>query len=698
MLAKVEKIIFRNEETGYTILSAKNGHACITITCTLPYTLKDGEEIEFEGKFLEHPRFGRQLKADYIRTKDPTTAQGIFAYLSSGIISGIGPATAERIVRKFGEQTLEILDDDPRKLLEIKGIGDKKLIRISGSWREKRLGAKIIAELCHFGLSATLAAKVYKKFERHSLAVVRENPYRLSQEISGIGFKRADEIASTMGFTQDHPFRVTSGILFALTEAQGEGHCYLPESELIQKSISLLGVCEEAVTSNIGTLIRETKLLHTYLSDSSEAGSISVYYSPRVYHAERYIEKRLKYMSSFLPLELNMSFDPHLTPEQKDAVKIALTSGLSVITGSAGTGKSTVISTIIRCLEANGLSYELCAPTGKASKRITEVTGREAKTIHRLIGFSEAIGARRDEQHPLECSYVIVDETSMVDDFVLSDLLKAIPSTGRLVLCGDYNQLPPVGIGLAFTSIINSGMCPVTKLTTIHRQKQHSTIISIANDVKEGKMPFIPPDASDAFFFKVENPVDIANKIVELATKRIPDRFGISFRNIQVISPMKRGPIGTENLNKALQQAFQKENLPSMKEFMLGDKVMQLSNNYLKGVFNGQTGIVVQIDAEEMKLYVQYEGLGTIPYEYTDLDELTLSYAMTVHRSMGSEFTAVIAPFHTSHFTMLRKDLIYTCLTRTRDLLVIVGTKKALAIGIKNDRKQKRYTGLFKIF
>jgi exodeoxyribonuclease V alpha subunit len=692
MIATVERTIFHNQDNGYTVLALSDGTSSFVATCSLPFIPDKGQQLELQGQWFNDPKYGKQLKATFIQVKDPTSAEGIQAYLASGIISGIGPATAQRIVSLFGDETLNILDDNSQRLLEVKGIGKKTLEKIASSWKEKREGAKIVAELCKIGLSVTYAIKVYKQYGQNSVQITKENPYRLADEIWGIGFRKADEIAGHLGFAKELPFRIKSGILFALKEAQGEGHCYLPHAELLAKAQKILEIPPDKISNSLTALKQEKSILETENRDI---------YLPVLYHSEKYIEKKINEIST-RPLK-GMDFEPDkaignstLSEEQIQAATKATLYPLSVITGQAGSGKTTTLRAIIQCLEKNNRSYSLCSPTGKAAKRITEVTERPAKTIHRLLEYDPSGNFRRNEENPLESQFIIVDESSMIDIFLAVSLLKAIPQNGSLILIGDPNQLPPVGAGNFFRDLIHSGICPIARLSTIMRQKEQSNVIKIAGDINSGIVPTIPNE-KDAYFFQMEDAEKIASKIVELATKGVTDKFNIPFKDIQVITPIKNGIIGTHNLNKLIQEEIQNKEKPSLRGFILDDKVMQIANNYKKGVFNGDIGYITSIDKEEQQLIVSFEGKEeAVQYEVNELDELVLAYATTVHKYQGSETKCVIIPIHTKHFVMLKRNLLYTAVTRTRDLLIILGTKKALAIGTKNINEQKRYTGLFK--
>lgn len=691
MEATVERTLFHNRDTGYIILSLKKDDAYFTATGVCGYPLEKGETIEIEGNWFDDQKYGKQFKTEKLTVHEPNTASGILAYLSSGIISCIGPATAEKIVRKFGDRALQILDEDPDRLLEITGIGKKSLEKISASWTEKRADAKTIATLCDMGLSISQAARALKEYGSAAAETITENPYTLADDIWGIGFKRADAIAMKNGFATSSPFRIKAGIIFSLKEAQTNGHCYVTTKELLAAAIKLLEVTEGAIETGVSELLSAKKLISVTVKGERAL------YLPVVYHSERNIEKKLTALAGQplrgVDFEPENAIDDHiLTDEQIDAATTSLIHHLCVITGSAGTGKTTTLKAILYSLEKNRLSYRLCAPTGKAAKRITEVTGKEAKTIHRLLEVDKFGKFRRNEEEPLECDYVIADEATMIDIFLMNHLVKALPLTTTLILIGDANQLPPVGAGNIFKDIIRSNICPVKRLTKIQRQKETSSIISIANQIKDGAVPYIE-NKQDAFFFKEDKPAELATKIVELATERIPRKFGITFDDIQVISPMKKGNFGTDALNKLLQEKTLKGKIPNIRQFKVGDRVMQLKNNYAKDIYNGDVGRIAAINQDEQKVIVAFD--KDVEYDLPELDELGLAYAVTCHKYQGSEARCIVMPVHSQQYMMLRRDLLYTAVTRARQIIVLVGTYQALAIAVKNNQEQLRNTGLF---
>lgn len=529
--------------------------------------------------------------------------------------------------------------------------------------------------------------------------MTRENPYRLADEVSGIGFKIADSLAKKLGFPNEHPFRILSGILYTLSQAGTQGHSFLPQKELSLQAAKILEVPAEITQLKIEQLALEKKIIHSNIASPQYEGISDIYYLPAAYQAERYIEKRLKQLTRVPARNVYLNLDKALTQEQALAAETALTRSLSVITGAAGTGKSFTLSAITRALEGLDMSYSLCAPTGKASKRMTELTGREAKTIHRMIGAaSRGKGPLYNEDNPLEVEYVICDESSMIDIFLMADLLRALPYDGKIIFLGDPFQLPPVGVGRPFFSLIESAICPVMRLSLIKRQQGESKVIKIANQIKEGLPPYWDND-KDAYFFVVEDPQKVAEKVVELATERVPKKFGVDVKDIQVISLMRKGKIGTEALNQMMQSALCPNAEPSLGPYRIGDKVMQIANDYDRGahgIFNGDVGYVTRITPEEQTLHITFDGSGEIvEYDFTDLHGIRHGFAVTVHKYMGSEARAIIIPLNVGQQRiMLRRDLIYTAVTRTREILIVVGTKKAFEMAVKNDTDQKRFTAL----
>ena len=701
--AVVERTVYHNKENGFTVLSVKRGDDYFSITGRLHAALDQGQEIEAEGEWVTDRRYGRQLKATKIETKDPTTQAGIIAYLASGIISGIGPSMAERIAASFGAETLSIFDDDPQRLLTIKGIGGKTFERIMASWREKREGAKITSKICDMGLSITYAVRIYKKYGKDALDVIRGNPYQLSEDIPGIGFKKADEIASTIGFDKTHPARLRAGVLFALREAQHQGgHCYLPKDELKKHAMGMLGVNGQFIEDTIQTLDAGQSLKVVMDTDFME-----ICYLPYVYNAERYVGGKLREMAAAPDRKLahpldNKVDDNILTPEQFAAAEIALKKRLSVLTGAAGTGKTTTLRAIINCLERNGLSFRLCSPTGKASKRMHEVTGHPASTIHRLLGYDPFGNFIHDENNPILADYIIVDEATMTDLVLMNHFLKALQDGASLILIGDVHQLPAVGLGMPFASLIKSGICPVTELKKIQRQKEGSSVVRVANEIKNGIAPKLEEykEGREVFFFEKsekDTPEAIIEKVVEIALKKIPRKFGIAFEEIQILAPMNKGAVGNIKLNATIQKAIHPDGTPSLKGLFLNDRIIQTINNYEKGesgIFNGEIGFIKEVHLDERYIIVDFDG-QIIRYEYAELEQLMPAYSLSVHKFQGSEARAVIVVISKKHhLPMMARDLVYTAVTRTRELLIVVGSKEAIALGVNTDKKTHRYTKL----
>lgn len=689
--ATVERTLFHNRENGYIVLSLVKDGTYFTATGVCGYTLDKGEEVDIEGAWIDDPKHGKQFKTNKLTIREPSTTAGVLAYLSSGIIPHIGPVTAEKIVKKFGERALQILDEDPDRLLEVPGIGKKTLEKINASWNAKRADAKTMTTLCSMGLSISQASKALKEYGYDAVKTIRDNPYALADDIWGIGFKRADDIALKNGFANDSPFRIQAGITYASKEAQTEGHCHIAVDALLAAAKKLLDVPEASIRLSVSELLEAKKLIEATVRGRQ------VLYLPVTYRTERAIEKKLAELTR--QALRGVDFEPEgaadsavLTAEQIDASITALTHRLSIITGSAGTGKTTTLKAILYSLGKNGLTYCLCAPTGKAAKRMTEVTGKEAKTIHRLLEVDKFGKFKRNDEEPLDSDFVIVDEATMVDVFLMNHLIKALPLSATLILIGDANQLPPVGAGNVFKDIIHSGICPVRRLTKIQRQKETSNIISIANQIKDGVVPYID-NQRDVFFFKEDRPTALAAKIVELVTEKIPKKFGIKFDDIQAISPMKKGDFGTHALNKLIQEKILKGKTNTIKQFKAGDRVMQLKNNYDKDIYNGDVGRIKAINHEEQKIIVAFD--KDVEYDLPESDELGLAYAVTCHKYQGSEAQCIVMPVHAQQYMMLRRDLLYTAATRAKQILVIVGTYQALAMAVKNNQEQTRNTGLF---
>ena len=699
----VESLIFSSEETGYSVVKLRSGGGLLTVVGNLGAVIP-GERLHIQGRWSNHPRFGRQFAVEAYQSHAPATVEGIERYLGSGLIPGIGGALAHRIVRAFGEQTLEVLDGEPRRLSEVEGIGRKRIAALTAAWRQQREIRKVMIFLQSHGAGPALAAKIYKRYGDHSIAVVQDNPYRLALDMFGVGFLTADRIARAIGIAADSPSRAQAGILHTLEECSGEGHLYYPRTALIQRSQKLLEIDREIIAAALESLAREGRLIVEEQADPAV-------YLPAFHTAETGIALMLAQLQAS-PRETRQidgekavawvqeRMDIVLAEKQREALRIALESKVMVITGGPGTGKTTIIRALLLILKRAGMHFLQAAPTGRAAKRMQEAGGEEAKTIHRLLEYSPREGEfKRNPGNPLQCHWLILDEASMIDALLMYHLLKALPASTSVVLVGDADQLPSVGPGCVLNDIIRSGSAPVVELNEIFRQAEASRIVVNAHRINIGLMPErqSEQEEGDFFFIRQEDPEQVVRLILKLCLERIPARFGLHpVDEIQVLSPMHRGPAGVSNLNRVLQDALNPgaiELAHGERRFRPGDKVMQIRNNYDKEVFNGDIGRIEAIDTEARTIVVRYED-RRVRYETTELDEITLAYAVSVHKSQGSEFPAVIVPVLTQHYLLLQRNLIYTAVTRGKQLVILIGTRKALAIALKNADTRMRYSGL----
>lgn len=703
----VERIVYVNEENSYTVarLQEKGRKELTTVVGKL-ISVTPGETLRLEGSWVKDKKYGEQFRVENYYSIVPATLNGIEKYLGSGMIKGIGPVMAGRIVKKFGLKTLKIIEGDPRKLLEVEGIGEFRLNRITQAWEAHKDIKEVMIFLQGHGVSSNYAIKIYKQYGKNSISVVRENPYRLASEITGIGFKQADKIAGNLGIEPNSLIRAEAGVIFALNQLSNEGHVYYPREGLLKKGQKLLEVDKEIVEQAIFELTAQDRVKIEELPGSEEA----VYLRP-LFIAEDNSAEQLKALVRIPlpPLQIDLvkalgwverQGKISFSEEQKLAIEQAVRSKVMIITGGPGTGKTTIVNSIIRILERKGQRILLAAPTGRAAKRISDTTGRPAKTIHRLLEYSPQKGGfQRNRENPLPADLIIVDEASMIDILLLNHLLKAIPLQARLILVGDIDQLPSVGPGNVLKDIINSRQVEVVKLTEIFRQARKSLIVVNAHRVNSGALPRIKedeePGLSEFYFIEREEPERALEAVLELVSRRIPDRFGFDpVEQIQVLSPMHKGLLGVENLNFELQQRLNpsgQELARGTRRFRLRDKVMQSINNYEKEVFNGDIGIIEGIDREEQELSVRFED-RVVGYDFSELDELMLAYAISVHKSQGNEYPAVVIPLLPQHYLLLQRNLLYTAITRAKRLVVIVGVKKALAMAVKNDRVAQRYT------
>jgi len=705
----LERITYYNEENDFVVgkLQESGKRELTTIVGNMT-AINPGESLKLIGRWVHNKKFGEQFQVETYEVTVPATVHGIRKYLGSGLIKGIGPIMAERIVKKFALDTLEVIEGTPERLSEVDGIGPKRIAMITRAWEEQKEIKEIMIFLQGHGVSAGYSAKIYKQYRDRSIEVVKENPYRLAQDIHGIGFITADRIAQNIGIAPNSLIRAKAGVIYVLNELTEEGHVYYPETDLVHKAQEILKVDQEIITEAITELSREKDIFIEDINDDQIHKG--VYLAP--FHvAETGIAQRLRMLkespSTIRPIHpekaidwVQLKLNIELAEKQKEAVLLAANSKVLIITGGPGTGKTTIITAILKIFQQLKLRILLAAPTGRAAKRMSEATGWEAKTLHRLLEFSPQKGGfKKDQDNPLEADVVVIDEASMMDTLLMYHLLKAIPPEAHLILVGDVDQLPSVGPGNVLKDIIDSGIFTVVRLTEIFRQAQESMIIVNAHKVNQGEFPILKEierkETADFYFIQEEEPEKALNQILTLCSERIPKHFGFhSIRDIQVLTPMHKGVIGAINLNLELQKKLnpnQQSITHGSRTFKLHDKVMQIVNNYDKEVFNGDIGWVSRINQEDRELTIDFEG-RLVPYDFSDLDEVVLAYAISVHKSQGSEYPVVIIPVTTQHYMLLQRNLIYTGITRAKKLVVLIGTKKALAIAIKNNKPQLRFT------
>jgi exodeoxyribonuclease V alpha subunit len=782
----IERITYHNEENGYTVAQLLPERQALLVTVVGNMLgINVGESVELSGAWTAHPQYGRQFKAEQVRSVLPATIAGIERYLGSGLIKGIGPVTARRIVRRFGLDTLKVIEEEPQRLHEVLGVGPKRVKIIIHAWAEQQKIKEVMLFLQSHNVSTGLAVKIYKQYGDDALGIVQSDPYRLARDIYGIGFITADKIAREIGIAQDAPERIAAGVAYVLSQAADEGSVYLPAAELTQRSAELLGVSSSLVADGIKSLSEAEQVWveggeqegsrgaeeqggrgavtpsgtqeqgsHEESRSSTREKRLSlaeerpVYLIP-FYRGEVGVTNRLRRLtegpqdrlfafrsfdwpSAFAALQARNRLA--LTPLQMEAVRSALTNRLAVLTGGPGTGKTTTVRSIIRLAEAVGARTVLASPTGRAAKRLSEATGREAKTIHRLLEFKPGMGFtfQRNEEQPLEADLVIVDEASMLDLLLANNLLKAIPEGAHLLLVGDVDQLPSVGAGNVLHDVIDaiegrselpgpSGGAPglagatpgpgraggkplpaaaVVRLDTIFRQPEGSYIITNAHRINHGEMPFLDNrNSADFFLFREEDPAKAADLVAALVQERIPRKFGLRPEEIQVLSPMHRGEVGVAALNQRLQEVLcpprpdGAERQIAGRTYRIGDRVMQTRNNYDKEVFNGDMGVIARISTEDQAVIVRMDD-RLVSYDFLELDELVHAYAISIHKSQGSEFPAVVVPLLTTHYVMLQRNLLYTAVTRAQKLVVLVGSPRAVRIAVQANRAQERYSGL----
>ena len=728
----VERITFYNPENGYTVLRLRPEHpkgihavpksglsfdGLATVVGNLP-EVSPGEHLRLQGHWDKHPKHGSQFKVEVCEQTLPVTVAGIQGYLGSGMVKGIGPKLAERIVGNFKEETFDIIEQKPERLLEVPGIGMDRTGRITKAWQEQKQVKEIMVFLHGHGVSTNLAVKIFKTYGDKSLETVQQNPYQLERDIYGVGFKTADRIAQALGLPVDHPSRIEAGIVFALNEMIDEGHVYVPKELLGQRAIELLEVSPELIPPALDRLAQDDRIRPDMIPLNSENdrnksqavseaggvyGSPVIYLTP-LYFGEKGVAERLRSLSSSGSLASSMNHvlfpDENLSEEQHAAIEMALTHPVSILTGGPGTGKTTCLKALITILEAQHKSYALASPTGRAAKRLSEATGRPAKTIHRLLEYSPVEGFKHNEQNPLALDLLVVDEASMLDLLLTNNLLKAVRRGTNILFVGDVDQLPSVGAGDVLRNLIQSGIAPITRLNTIFRQAANSRIITNAHLINQGRFPIFDQSEGDFFLFAAEDAATSADWIIQIVAERVPQKFGFdAVHDIQVLTPIYRGLAGVHALNERLQE---KLNPPTSAKperklfgtlFRQGDKVMQTQNNYDKDIYNGDIGYIHSIDLIEQTLSVDFDG-RLVTFDWSETDQLTLAYVVSVHKAQGSEFPVVVMPIVTQHYTMLQRNLLYTAITRARKLCVLAGSRRAIGMAVKNNKVAQRFTAL----
>ena len=703
----VERVTYHNAENGFCVLRIKaRGHRDLITVIGHSATISAGEWITVTGNWNNDRTHGLQFRAAFLKASAPTSAEGIEKYLGSGMIRGIGPVYAKKLVKAFSDKVFDVIENEPDRLRDVAGIGPVRADRITVAWAEQKVVREIMVFLHSHGVGTARAVRIYKTYGNDAIQIMSENPYRLAKDIRGIGFKTADQIAIKLGIEKDAMIRIRAGISYALSEAMGEGHCGLPTDELIPLAVELLEVDNSLVQVALDMELTEGSVIADHVNDTP-----CVFLSG-LHKAERVIGERLLIlMNGNLPWPwidpdkalpwIEQKTGLSLAESQVAAIRLALKSKVLVLTGGPGVGKTTIVNGILKTLAAKDVKILLCAPTGRAAKRMTEATGFEAKTIHRLLEVNpKGGGFKRNEENPLECELLVIDETSMVDVMLMQAVLKAIPDNSALLVVGDIDQLASVGPGQVLADIISSGAVPVVRLTEVFRQAAQSQIITNAHKINKGAIPNLsnPKGESDFYFVQADDPETAVPRIIELVKNRIPQRFGLDpIRDVQVLCPMNRGGVGARSLNIELQAALNPAGEHKIERFgwtfAAGDKVMQIANDYDKEVYNGDIGYIDSLDLDGGEMSVSFDGRAVI-YGVGELDTLVPAYAATIHKSQGSEYPAVVIPVMTQHYTMLQRNLLYTGVTRGKRLVVLVGQKKAIAIAVQNISGRRRWSKL----
>ncbi|TNM32898.1 SF1B family DNA helicase RecD2 [Streptomyces sedi] len=722
----LERITYANEENGYTVArvdTGRGGGELLTVVGSL-LGAQVGESLRMTGRWGSHPQYGRQFHVENYTTVLPATVQGIRRYLGSGLIKGIGPKTAERIVDHFGVGTLEVIEADAKALIAVPGLGPKRTALIASAWEEQKAIKEVMVFLQSVEVSTSIAVRIYKKYGDASISVVRDEPYRLASDVWGIGFLTADRIARAVGIPEDSPERVKAGLRYALSQASDQGHCYLPEERLIADAVKLLGVDTGLVIECLGELTEDPEGAVREAVPDPEGerdgdARVTAVYLPPFHRAElslagqvrRLLRAEEDRLAAFASVDWKRALGwlagrtgAELAPEQEEAVRLALTERVAVLTGGPGCGKSFTVRSVVELARAKGAKVVLAAPTGRAAKRLAELTGAEASTVHRLLELKPGGDAAYDRDRPLDADLVVVDEASMLDLLLANKLVKAVAPGAHLLLVGDVDQLPSVGAGEVLRDLLApGGPVPAVRLTRIFRQAQQSGVVTNAHRINEG-LPPVTSGLADFFLFAEEDTEQAGRLAVDVAARRVPARFGLDpRRDVQVLTPMHRGPAGAGALNGLLQESVTpaRPGLPEKRfggrVFRVGDKVTQIRNNYDKGangVFNGTVGVVTGLDVDEQRLTVRTDEDEEVPYDFAELDELSHAYAVTIHRSQGSEYPCVVIPVTTSAWMMLQRNLLYTAVTRAKRLVVLVGSRRALAQAVRSVSAGRRCTAL----
>ncbi|MEU6660836.1 ATP-dependent RecD-like DNA helicase [Streptomyces sp. NPDC046821] len=719
----LERITYANEENGYTVArvdTGRGGGDLLTVVGAL-LGAQAGESLRMEGRWGSHPQYGKQFTVENYTTVLPATIQGIRRYLGSGLVKGIGPVFADRITQHFGLDTLDIIERDPKRLIEVPGLGPKRTKKIADAWEEQKAIKEVMVFLQSVNVSTSIAVRIYKKYGDASIGVVKNQPYRLAADVWGIGFLTADRIAQSVGIPHDSPERVKAGLQYALSQSTDQGHCFLPEEQLISDAVKLLAVDTGLVIECLGELAGEEEGVVRERVPGPDGGDelVTAVYLVPFHRAELSLSAQLLRLlrtdEDRMPAFRDVAWDKalawlaertgaELAPEQEEAVKLALTRKVAVLTGGPGCGKSFTVRSIVELARAKRAKVVLAAPTGRAAKRLAELTGAEASTVHRLLELKPGGDAAYDKDRPLDADLVVVDEASMLDLLLANKLAKAVPPGAHLLFVGDVDQLPSVGAGEVLRDMLGDGSpVPAVRLTRIFRQAQESGVVTNAHRINSGQHP-LTQGLKDFFLFVEEDTEEAGRLTVDVAARRIPARFGLDpRRDVQVLAPMHRGPAGAGTLNGLLQQAVTpaRPDLPEKRfggrVFRVGDKVTQIRNNYEKGangVFNGTVGVVTALDTDEQRLTVLTDEDEEVGYEFDELDELAHAYAVTIHRSQGSEYPCVVIPVTTGAWMMLQRNLLYTAVTRAKQLVVLVGSRKALGQAVRTVSAGRRCTGL----